>query len=202
MMLAGPRVHPLWQSPLLPLLYLVMAYALGFAAVVGILMVSCMVWKRPLDMTILGRLSYVTAWTATVWLAFRMGDVFGRGLIPMLFAFDWYAFWFWMEILLVQIPAIMLMKKEWREEPGKLYMLLVILTVGGLLYRFTPTTIAFIPGDHYKYFPSLLELIMSGGYVALAIIGYLYTVKRYNILPVPLNFVAKDTHHEHHQPAH
>lgn len=40
MMLAGPRVHPLWQTPMLPILYLLMAYILGFAAIVGILMIS------------------------------------------------------------------------------------------------------------------------------------------------------------------
>jgi hydrogenase large subunit len=60
-----------------------------------------------------------------------------------------------------------------------LYIMLVILTVGGLLYRYVPTTIAFIPGDRYFYFPTVMELIISGGFVALAVIGYLYTVKNY-----------------------
>jgi len=67
-----------------------------------------------------------------------------------------------------------------------------VMTVGGLLYRYIPTTIAFVPGDHYKYWPTIPELLMSGGFVALAIVGYLYTVKRYNILPVPMAFVQKN----------
>ncbi len=189
MMLAGPRVHPLWQSPILPVLYLLMAYTLGFAAVVGILMVSCMIWKRPLDMTILSRLGYVTSFCAMVWLALYIGDIAGRGALKIAFRFDFYSFWFFLQLLLIMVPMLILQKASWREDPAKLYMSLVVMTVGGLLYRYIPTTIAFIPGDHYRYWPTIPELFMSGGFVALAIIGYLYTVKRYNILPVPMTFV-------------
>jgi Ni/Fe-hydrogenase subunit HybB-like protein len=192
MMLAGPRVHPLWQSPILPILYLLMAYTLGFAAVVGILMVSCMIWKRPLDMHILSRLGYITSFCAMIWMAFYIGDIAGRGVLPVAFRFDFYSFWFFLQLALINVPMIILQKESWRNDPSKLYMSLVVLTVGGLLYRYIPTTIAFIPGDHYKYWPTIPELLMSGGFVALAVIGYLYTVKRYNILPVPMSFVQKD----------
>jgi len=33
-LLAGPRLHPLWQTPFLPLLFLLSCYAMGYAAVV------------------------------------------------------------------------------------------------------------------------------------------------------------------------
>jgi len=203
MMMAGPRVHPLWQTSLLPFLYLIMAYVLGFSAVIGILMVSCMIWKRPLDMVVLSRLGYITGLTAMVWLAFRVGDVAGRGALHYIFQFNSYSFFFLLEIILVSIPAWGLMRKDLRQNPTTLYGMLVILTVGGLMYRFFPTTIAFIPGDRYFYFPSLTELLMSGGYVALALIGYLYTVKRYNILPVPLSTWFKAQQESTHaHPAH
>lgn len=191
MMLAGPRVHPLWQTGMLPVLYLLMAYALGFAAVVGILMISCLFWKRPLDMNILSKLGYATSFVALIWLALRVGDVAGRGLIGAAFAFDSFSIFFLVETLLVLVPAIVLQRRKWREEPGALYLMLVILTIGGLLYRYNPTTIAFIPGDEYFYFPSFSELIISGGFVALAMMGYVYAVKRFNILPVPLKMWYK-----------
>lgn len=188
MMLAGPRVHPLWQTPMLPVLYLLMAYILGMAAIVGILMISCLAWNRPLDMKILGRLGYFTALTSMVWLALRVGDIFGRGMLPLVFKFDSYSVFFLLEMVLINVPGVMLLRTKWRDDPAKMYRMLVMLTVGGLLYRYVPTTIAFIPGDQYFYFPTIPELIISGGFIALAIIGYLYTVKRYNILPVPLTY--------------
>jgi Ni/Fe-hydrogenase subunit HybB-like protein len=188
MMLAGPRVHPLWQTSMLPILYLLMAYILGFAAIVGILMLSCMIWNRPLDMKILSRLGQITAFTALIWLGLRIGDVFGRGLLPLVFKFDSYSLFFILETALINVPAVVLLRSKYRNDPGTLYLMLVVLTVGGLLYRYIPTTIAFIPGDRYFYFPSISEMIISGGFVSLAVIGFLYTVKNYNILPVPMSY--------------
>lgn len=51
MLLGGERVHVLWQTPFLPLLYVWAAGYLGYACVIGVLLISCMVWKRPLDMS-------------------------------------------------------------------------------------------------------------------------------------------------------
>lgn len=188
MMLAGPRVHPLWQTPMLPILYLLMAYILGFSAIVGILMLSCMIWNRPLDMNILSRLGQITGWTALIWLGLRIGDIFGRGMLPMVLKFDSYSLFFLLEMTLINIPAIGLLRSKWRNDPGALYLLMVILSVGGLLYRYIPTTIAFIPGDRYFYFPTISEMVISGGFIAMAVLGYLYTVKNYNILPVPMSY--------------
>jgi len=188
MMLAGPRVHPLWQTSMLPVLYLLMAYILGFADIVGILMLSCMIYNRPLDMKILSRLGQITGWTALIWLGLRIGDIFGRGMLPAVFAFDSYSLFFLLEMALINIPAFGLLRAKWRNDPGKLYMLMVVLSVGGLLYRYIPTTIAFIPGDRYFYFPTISEMIISGGFIAMAVLGFLYTVKNFNILPVPLSY--------------
>jgi hypothetical protein len=49
MLLGADKVHPLWQSPLLPLLYLWAAAFLGFACVILTLILCCMFWKRRRD---------------------------------------------------------------------------------------------------------------------------------------------------------
>src|SRR5215813_5652430 len=49
MYLAGPRVHPLWQTPMLPLFYLLMAYVLGFACVLLVLALSSYSWDLGWD---------------------------------------------------------------------------------------------------------------------------------------------------------
>ena len=59
----------------------------------------------------------------------------------------------------------------------------MVLILGGMLYRYTPTTIAFMPNPGYRYFPSLSEILISCGFIALAVVGYLFTVKRFAILP-------------------
>jgi Ni/Fe-hydrogenase subunit HybB-like protein len=52
-----------------------------------------------------------------------------------------------------------------------------------MIYRFSPTTLAFRPRNGAFYFPSAIELTVSIGFIALAVLGYLVAVKKLAILP-------------------
>lgn len=186
MLLGGTRVHPLWQTPLLPLLYVVMAFILGIAFVELVLMASCVVWDRPIDRELLASLTSVVSWTAMVWLAIRLGDISWRGQLGAAMRFDFYSVMFLAEFGMVALPAMALRSIAARLNLAKSFSLLLVLTLGGLLYRYTPTTIAFQPGEGYHYFPAVPELLISIGLIALAVVGYLFTVKRFAILPATL----------------
>ena len=186
MLLGGTRVHPLWQTSLLPLLYVVMAFTLGIAFVELVLMASCAVWRRPIDRYMLASLTDIVSWAAIAWLVVRFSDIVYRGQLSAAFAFDFYGVWFLIESALIAIPAVMLRSKPLRHDPPRAFVMLAVLTLGGMLYRYTPTTIAFRPGFGYHYFPSVPELLISMGFIALAMTGYLFTVKRFAILPATL----------------
>jgi hypothetical protein len=55
--------------------------------------------------------------------------------------------------------------------------------LGGGFYRFIPTTIAFTPAHRAIYFPSLPEVLMSIGYIALGIVAFGLAVKYFAVLP-------------------
>ena len=187
MMQAGPRVHPVWQTALLPLLYLVMAYLLGIAFVQIVLMASCIAWKLPMDRDLIQSLSNLVSWAAIGWTAVRMGDLVGRGALGSAFQGDLYTVCFLAETLMILLPALLLRAESVRRNLGYTFFSLVVLTLGGMLYRYTPTTIAFQPGEGYTYFPSVAEILMSAGFIALAVVGYLFTVKSFAILPATLD---------------
>jgi len=189
LILAGPRVHPVWQTPLLPLLYLLMAYILGFAFVIVALMLSCLVWKRSMDLDLLGGLAGITSWMAMVWIAVRLGDLIYRGQLGAAFSLNFYGAFFLAEFALILLPAIALRIESVRARADLLLEALLALSVGGVLYRYAPTTIAFLPGVRYSYFPSVAEILMSLGFVALGVVGFLVAVKRFAILPAPLKIV-------------
>src|SRR4029079_9158102 len=69
MLLAGERVHPLWQTPFLPVLYLGAATFMSFGCVAGTTMLCCLVWKRAMDMEVLDEAARITAWLIFGWLA-------------------------------------------------------------------------------------------------------------------------------------
>lgn len=186
MLLGGIRVHPLWQTHFLPLLYVVMAFILGIAFVELVLMASCAVWRRPLDKYMLASLTDIVSWTTVAWLVIRFGDIAWRGQLAAIVRFDFYSLVFLVETALISVPALMLRSKTRRQSPPVAFPLLAVLTIGGMLYRYTPTTVAFRPGEGYHYFPSVPELLISMGFIALAVVGYLFTVKRFAILPATL----------------
>jgi Ni/Fe-hydrogenase subunit HybB-like protein len=186
MLFAGSRLHPLWQTPLLPLLYVLMAFIMGTAFVELVLMASCVVWRRPIDRTVLASLTNIVSWTTIIWLAIRLGDIAWRGQMGAAMRFDFFSLIFLTETALIAVPALALRSANLRLQPANSFPLLTVLCLGGLLYRYTPTTIAFQPGEGYHYFPAVPELAISIGLIALAVVGYLFTVKRFAILPATL----------------
>jgi Ni/Fe-hydrogenase subunit HybB-like protein len=62
----------------------------------------------------------------------------------------------------------------------------VLSSAGGMIYRFSPTTLAFRPNPEALYFPATVEILVSLGFISLGVLGFLIAVKRLAILPAPL----------------
>jgi Ni/Fe-hydrogenase subunit HybB-like protein len=190
MYLAGDRVHPLWQTARIPLLYLMMAYILGLACVLMVLLLSSLVWNLGWDLDVLERLTMIMGRFTAIWVVVQYVDLAYRGALHLAFTFDYYSCWFLLETVLLLIPALLLWLRPLRTRPGTLFLLTFLLAIGGVIYRFTPTTIAFQPLGNYKYFPSVSEIMMSIGFTSLAITLFLIAVKRFAILPAPAGKVV------------
>lgn len=186
MILAGTKVHPLWQTDLLPLLYLVQALVCGFGCVIAVLMTSCLVWRRPLDMKVLGDLSSLMSWTTLAWLVLRLGDVIVRGHLGDAFALDAYGTMFLIETAAVAIPALVLRSPRMRATPRAIYSMSLLACLAGLAYRFIPTTLAYAPGKGSTYFPAVPEVLVMLGLMATVVGVFSLVVKRFAVLPAPL----------------
>jgi Ni/Fe-hydrogenase subunit HybB-like protein len=187
LLLAGEKIHPLWQSPLLPAFYLIQAAICGFACVIFTLMTACLYWRRPLDMKVLGELGNWMSYTVLIFIGLRCVDILMRGKVADVYAGDFYSWVFHFENFMVLSPAMVLRVKQWRETPKVLYQAAIVTGLGGMLYRFVPTTIAYEPGSNFTYFPSLIELTITLGYIAIAVAAFSICVKVMPILPAPLN---------------
>ena len=187
MLLGGSRVHVLWQTPFLPLLYVWAAGFLGYACVIGVLMVSCLAWKRPMDMSILGELARIMGWLVLAWNAFRLGEILGRGQIGAAFTADRFSLMFWIETLLLVAPSVYLLWGNNRSIPSRLFQASVAIAIGGMLYRFDPTAFAFAARPGALYFPSAMEAIIAVGFVCLAVAAFIVAAKYLPILPAPVS---------------
>ncbi|MGF1508556.1 MAG: NrfD/PsrC family molybdoenzyme membrane anchor subunit [Myxococcota bacterium] len=187
LLLAGDKIHPLWQTQLLPLLYVVQAGVCGVACVTFTLMVACLAWRRPMDPDILGDLARLMGRLSVGFVAIRFADVVWRGHLGTAFSFDPMSLLFHLENLLVLIPSVVMLRSGRRQRPRTLFMGTIAVAVGGMLYRFTPTTVSYQPGELHIYFPSFVEILISLGYIAMTIVIYNFIVKNSAILPAPLD---------------
>jgi Ni/Fe-hydrogenase subunit HybB-like protein len=186
MLLAGPEVHPLWQTPLLPLLYVGAAGFMGFAFVSFILLLAHLVWNRPLDMDVLCTMSRLAAWIVSVWLAVRFADLVLRGVFALAFKATQPAALFWLETGLLVATIALGFTASRQQNPKLLFHASLAACLGGMLYRFDPTMLVYQPIASAHYFPSVMELVIGAGFVALSIAAFALAAKHLAILPAPL----------------
>ena len=69
-----------------------------------------------------------------------------------------------------------------RGDPGRLFRGAMFLVLGGALFRFDTYLVAFNPGPGWHYFPSVQEIFVTLGLVALEIAIYIALVRQFPIL--------------------
>ncbi len=121
--------------------------------------------------------------SAFLFLALRFGDLVWRRQLQSAFALDKWSLLFLFETALILIPAVALRSRVVRETPRTLLNMATLACLGGMFYRFVPTTIAFTPARNASYFPSLPEVLMAVGYISLGITAFAVAVKYFAVLP-------------------
>lgn len=188
MLLAGERVYPLWQTPFLPLLYVWAAAFMGFSCVAGTLLFCSIVWKRPMDLDILQELSRITSYVIWAWLLFRTTDLLVSGRLRYALQFNQYAILFWIEMAILVTGAITLFDSAKLKNARMMFHAHLIAAIGGMMYRFNPTTLAFKPKSGAFYFPSAMEILVAIGFVSFAIAVFMVAAKKLAILPAPISY--------------
>jgi Ni/Fe-hydrogenase subunit HybB-like protein len=183
LLLAGDKVHPIWQTPFLPLLYVLAAGVAGLGFVSLLLLITCLRYSRPLDLDKLEELGNLLSIVCFIFLAVRFGDLAWRRQLGAAFSFDRMSLLFLVETTLILVPAVVLRRRAARETPRILLNMSTLSCLGGMFYRFIPTTVAFHIGRSSSYFPSLPEVLMTVGYIALGVVGFRLAVKYFAVLP-------------------
>jgi Ni/Fe-hydrogenase subunit HybB-like protein len=189
MMLAGPKLHPLWLTGWLPLLFLLSCLAMGYAIVIFETVFSSTTFKRTPDMPMLINLQKIAAWTGVVFVAVRLADLAVSGNLRYAAQLDFYGSMFWLENVLWILPMIMMLTTS-RPTLGSLFRGAMVAALAGAFYRFDTYLVAFNPGPGWHYFPSVPEMFISFGLIALELAAYIAIVKWFPILGGPARPVS------------
>ncbi len=179
----GSQINPLWQTVMIPLIFLLTAITVGYAIVVFESCLSSSGFKRPLELSLISRLSKVMWIMLAAYLAVRFADIVVRGAAGYMFHMSFETLMFWIEMACFIVPAALLAKPANRRNPGKLFTAAVLLMLGTFLLRINAFLVGYDTGPGWQYFPSLPELMVTIGVIAMEILGYIVLVRYLPILP-------------------
>jgi Ni/Fe-hydrogenase subunit HybB-like protein len=183
----GVQIHPLWQTPVLPLLYLLTAITMGYAVVLFESCLTSSAYRRKIEMHMLTPLAKVMLGFLAVYLVVRIGDVVVRGALPKAFVPSVEALMFWLEMASFIAPLILIGAESNRRNPAKLFLAGILLMLGGALLRLNGFLIGYetnIDGaGGFTYFPTLAEILVTAGMFAIEVLGYIIITRRFPVLP-------------------
>ena len=78
MIIAGPKMHPLWQTPVLPLLFLLSAVSVGYPMIIFESLIASRSFGLKPEMAVLSRLGRMVGPLLGIYLAFKLGDMMIR----------------------------------------------------------------------------------------------------------------------------
>ncbi|MEE4377873.1 MAG: Ni/Fe-hydrogenase cytochrome b subunit [Candidatus Competibacteraceae bacterium] len=178
----GTKLSPLWQTDLLPLLFLLSALSTGFSIVIFEASLSSLGFWRPLETSLLTKLAGIIRWVLAAYIIIRFADIIGRGQLGTALAGDLQGNMFLLDMALFIIPLVLLSSEKYRADPQLLFIAAVSMLLAGMLYRFNAFLVGYIPPDGYTYFPSLTEILVSVGMVSMEIMAFLFFVKKLPVL--------------------
>jgi Ni/Fe-hydrogenase subunit HybB-like protein len=164
-------LHALWYTPILPILFLVSAIAVGPAMVIFESTLSTRVFGHKLDIDVLSGLAKAIPYILGIYLLLKIIELMAAGEIGLLFtAYPRNLLW-WGEIIIgVITPIVLFSISDVRQNRNAVFWTSVLVIAGLMFNRFNVTLLALAVRPGYEYFPHWMEIAVSVGLVADALL--------------------------------
>jgi Ni/Fe-hydrogenase subunit HybB-like protein len=177
------KLHPLWWTPILPILFFTSAISVGLAMIIFESSLSSRYFQRGLETHLLEKLAKAVPVVLMIYALLKFGELAVAGELGLLFTSGAMSILFWAEILIsVVTPTIWFSIKKNRQSPGAVLAGAIILLVGMILNRFDvswfavkhPDPLFYVPTfmSNVKYFPTLPEVAVSVGIFSAGIMAF------------------------------
>lgn len=181
----GGQVNPLWQTPAVPLIYLLTAIAIGYGVVLFESCVAASAYRRKMELHLLNPLSKIMLGVLAVYLVVRFADLLLRGALGEAFKPNFVSLSFWVENLCFVAPFFLIGSVAARRNPARLFLAGIAIMLGGILLRLNGFLIGYehFTSPGWTYFPSLSEIMVTVGIFAIEVLGYIIITRRFPVLP-------------------
>jgi Ni/Fe-hydrogenase subunit HybB-like protein len=177
------KLHPLWWTPILPILFFTSAISVGLSMIILESSLSSRYFQRGLETHLLAKLAKALPITLGVYLVIKIIDLAIAGDFGYLFSSGIMSVLFWAEILIgIIFPMVWFSIEKNRTSPNRLLTGAIVTLLGLILNRFNvswfgvthPDPLFYMPSfmGNVKYFPTIPEVAVSIGIFSAGIIAF------------------------------
>ncbi len=178
------RLHALWWTPLLPLLFFASAAFAGLAMAILVVLASFRAFHRPLQIHLLAGLARIASVLLGLYLVLKVVDLAAAGELGLLLSEGWLSALFWAELIVgIVVPLALFGVHRFRETSWGLLTGSVFVLGGVLLNRTSISVLAQRVPDGATYVPHWMELTISLAAVAAGILLFALAGRLLPILP-------------------
>lgn len=186
------RLHALWYTPILPVLFFVSAVMVGLSMAALSYRLATHLRNVTLETRVFGGLARGAGYVAIAYLLLKFGDWAVAGELGLLFSFDQMSRLMWVELTLVILGIVLLQAPRLRNNLRSLSFGLGALALATLVNRFSATLFAQTGVDVMAYTPHIAEWLSTIGVIAAAVLAWLLAV-RYLTVFEPKTHAHKQT---------
>ncbi|HEV8435708.1 MAG TPA: Ni/Fe-hydrogenase cytochrome b subunit [Thermoanaerobaculia bacterium] len=169
------KLHPLWYSPLLPLLFFVSAVAVGLGMTIFESTMSARHFNHALEKPVILALGRVMMVVLIAYGILRFEDLIQRGALKYALAGGYEANMFWVEVTLgVLLPVLLLSFRAIRENPIRLYIVSMFVVGGFMVNRLNVAVTGMEHAAGHRYVPKWSEVSVTLMMVTIGI--FLFTM--------------------------
>jgi Ni/Fe-hydrogenase subunit HybB-like protein len=166
-LLLSPRLHSLWWTPILPILFLTSAMFSGLSVASLLTIIVWRALKMPVPIKLLRSLTGAAAAILAVYFGLKLADLMISGDMTLVFTSGWLSVLFLAEMIIgVILPFIIFVSPSTRNERGILIGTIYVL-IGLALNRIANAWLALKAPAGYTYFPHWIEFsIIAAAFAA------------------------------------
>ena len=195
-LMAEPKIHPLWYSEFIPLMYFISSIFAGLSLVIVLETIGRRVFREHMSDShrqahgpVLVSLARVCAISMFVYL-FMSGLVFIHGKDYTYLQGGWGA-WYLVEMLgFVLLPCMLFLRGFKQKNITLIRVAAVMSIVGIILNRMNVSTIAYNWFDHSLHWPTWMELVVSAAVIFVQLLVFRWIVRRMPVYRASPNWVS------------
>lgn len=174
MLISHDKLHPLWNTPISPLLFLCSAIMVGFPMVIFESLISSRSFNLKPEMNILAPLARIIPLIGIFYIALKVVDMAIRGTHVYLFNGSKEGFMFLIELGIgVILPVALLLFDKVRKSPKLLFLSVTLIILGIVINRINYFLVGYTPLYSDKtYFPHIGEISITIGLISCLVLIY------------------------------